>query len=1580
MRSFRKSLLLLSILAFIMVSLLMSSCECKHEYGEYQVTENATCSKVGVKEAICNLCGEKEFVEIPKDITAHAYGEWIIDSEPNCILAGAKHRVCSLCNDIDAQAMAENENYHTSLNAWQTIIEPTCSSDGKQERECACGYKESAILPKLTEGGHTYGEWAISIEPTCSSEGQRIRYCLDCEKPQAEKLTALDEGGHSFGEWYTVLEPTCSAVGTKMRDCAYCENKEESEIPILTSGGHDFGAWQTTKEPTCSTEGEQKRICSRCNVAEYDTLSVLTEGGHSFGTWYETIKATCDTEGEKRRDCSLCESYFETDVIEKLPIVYTLTIDIDGTETIVNLPEDGIYTLTEPTKLGYTFLGFFEGDKQFNLSGIVTESKALTAKFELAPTITFNELKTRIDGGVDKILLGDNIILTDTIYVTGNTEITSKGNYTLTRDAQFLGDLFVLGEDNLGNNLILKDKKAQLSIKPEENATITLDGNKANLTDKVTGTVFFMTNGCTLNIYDGVVIQNHKKLGNEKILDTKYALNENELIGGSVAIINDGVFNIYGGVIKDNEVNLAYNSSTPEEEKVEGYKNSSYGGVIYNAGTVNVYGGEVSGNKSSYGGFIFNGREFNVEAGTIKNNEATAYGGVMFASNASSAITYLGSMDGDNKTINIVIQGNTAKGGGALYAQNNNDIVIYGNTLFDSNTATGKNGGAICNSSGQLQIFYAEFKNNSALYYGGGIYYTYSSSDTETPTLIKNAIFENNSAKGGGAISITDGKMTIESVTAEGNIATTKGDGFAYLSGSTLNISGGTISGSVCNDANGGAFYLSGSKLNLTGSADKRILVSNNTTVGNGGAICSYVQTEEIVTGTDADGKDITETKSTRSVVTISYTDFKSNTSTTKSPYGGGAIYSSNSDYIVDNSIFELNSAIYGGAVSLFSTSTFKGNVVSFVSNAALENGGVMYTSKSTIELTNVTLSDNMAKGHTEISNVLDETTGEPTGETTEKVTIGKGGAFYINSNSTFKGTNVTATCNSAGNGGFMYCAYSQITIDGENSFVNNEATSTGSQAGGGAFYMDECTGSIENAEFSENTASNGGAIAIFQSTSYEIKSCTFDKNTVTKTGGTFYINTSYVTIDGCTVTGSNASDNGGIIYSTSSKGLTISNSTFEKNNGASGLIYLTKTTLTSTNDKYLENSSKYGVYYINTNSVVTINNGTMSDNTATKFGTCIYIPNGTLTINGLTAKNNIAKDGNGGVINISSKADVTTTVTINNATFEGNKAKSGGAISITCDLSDVTDEKKAVSILTANNVTFKGNIATLDSTEGFGGAIYVNNGASVELTDATFIENESAHGGAIGILTGSVTVNGIYANGNKATGYSDGDGKKSGNGGVISVAEEKTASITIGNGTTITQNVFSNNFANGGGGAIYIYNAKATFTANEIIATGNSSVTNHGGALYFRGSSVGIDIEVLTLTGNTAGSGKYAGGAYLYALNNAQLGTVSAKNNTSGGNGGAFYVGGSAKITIDNLAEADGNAVPSGKYYGGFVYITGSSSSLTINAGTLGKNTDYKGDGIVNNGGKLYINLANFTYSAEDINGTITDISEGAN
>ncbi|MBR2024892.1 MAG: hypothetical protein IKA02_03690, partial [Clostridia bacterium] len=571
---------------------------------------------------------------------------------------------------------------------------------------------------------------------------------------------------------------------------------------------------------------------------------------------------------------------------------------------------------------------------------------------------------------------------------------------------------------------------------------------------------------------------------------------------------------------------------------------------------------------------------------------------------------------------------------------------------------------------------------------------------------------------------ISSTKVTLNNVNANANGATTKGGGFAYMSsGAQLDIAKGTIKGSVCNGASGGAFYLTGSTLNLIGNEENRISILENTTNGNGGVICAYVQTEEIVTGQDGDGNDIIERVSTRSTVNISYADFKNNTSTTKSnPGGGGVIYASNSDITVDNAIFELNSAVNSGVIALYSSATFTGDVLSFVNNTADSNGGVMYTSGATVKLSNITVSDNSAKGYTKVTETADEETGDVV--TTEEFIQGKGGAFYINSNSTFECTNVTATGNWAGNGGFMYSGYSNIVFNGECLFQNNMAISEKTQEGGGAFYLSDCTGSIENAEFKENTASNGGAIAIFKNKEegYTVKNCTFDKNTVTSTGGTFYINTAKLTIDGCTVTSSASGGNGGMIYSTTST-VDIKDSTFEKNSAtAGGLIYLTKSTFTSTNDKYLENATKYGAYYVNSNSSLTVNCGVMNSNTA-NFGACIYLKSGSVKVYGLYAKDNVSSKGNGGAINIAGGE-----FTVINATFENNKT-------------------------------------TYDNSDTYGGAISISGGATATVTDVTFTGNQAVKGGAIGLGEGTLTVNGIIANKNIATGYTDGTAKKGGSG-----------------------------------------------------------------------------------------------------------------------------------------------------------------------------------------------------------------------
>lgn len=1653
----RKGLLVLSALTILILSLALSSCH-KHEFGEWQTTKEPNCSSEGTKERICASCKEKETEAIPVLTEGgHDFGQWHTDLEPTCSSIGTKSRDCKRCDEHEIENIDENKDNHISFGDWVTTLEPTCSADGKKERVCVCEYKETAIIPKLTEGGHTYGDWAISVEPTCSNEGQRIRYCLDCDAPQVETLSPVDEGGHSYGEWYTVAEPTCSAVGEKKRDCVYCDNKETEEIPVLTSGGHSFGEWSTVTEPTCSTEGERKRACILCGISEYEPISPLDEGGHAYGEWYETIKPTCDSEGERRKDCTLCDN-FVTEILDKLPIVYTITVDIDGKETVINLPEDGIYSLSTPSKLGYTFLGFFEGDREFNASGVVTESKSITAKFQLSETKTFNELKTRIDGGVDKILLASDITLTDTIYVTGNTEITAKGNYTLTRDASFLGELFVLGEDNLGNNLILKDKKAALTIKPE--GTITIDGNKDNLTDKVTGTVFFMTNGSVLNIYDGVTVQNHKKLGNEKILDTKYAFNGAITPGGSVVLIDDGTFNMYGGIITNNEVSPLSSSMTPEEDKIEGYENSTYGGAIYNNGTTNIYGGTISNNKGSYGGAIASGRVLNIEGGLFEGNSSTYYGGAVYQTNSATSVAYIGK---ESKDITVIFRNNSSITGGAIRTQYNSGTVIYGGTLFDSNKAisyivtedvideatgeptgetvevvkTAGKGGAI-QSYGELIIYYAEFKNNNAMDRGGAISTNYSAEDmVPRVTLIHEAIFEGNSATFGGAIACgsdynatTDAEIKLDKVTFIGNEATSNGGaiyltaksiasligastfknniaganggtfyltntttvqmldsataiiegntadygGVAYLkTESTLTLKNASLIGNSAR--NGGAIYTTSSTVNLDGitakentatglgafvsatlstvnlsSKSSASSISKNTAGSHGGAIYSLgsainlVGTSENALVFDSNlaskqggaiylAASSDNNTTTRSSINASYVSFTSNTANQVVQYGGGALYCSNVVLKLDNIIFDGNRAIFGGAISLYSGSELTAEKITFTNNIADHQGGVMYTSKSTVSFKDITVKGNKATGFTATEDVIDEVTGELTGEAVEIYNEGVGGAFFFNSSSYAIFDTLNADGNIADNAGFIMINVSELEIKGEsNTIKNSQAISGGYQKGGGAIRFSGSTGTIENTSFISNTALYGGAIGLFSNSDVLFKSCTFDGNksilydyatgdNTASQGGSLYINHSSAALDTCVIKNSSADNRGSAIYTTTGE-LKLTNTAITENTGTDSIIYLTKSTFESANSTYTNNTTKTGVIYINTSTVATMSGDTMSGNTASSHGGCIYIPNGTLTIDKLTALNNTSGD-SGGAIHIASKGEAATTVTISNSSFTGNSVP-------------INNESR------------------------FGGAIFIDNGAVATLTDVVFTKNIASNGGAIGLTGASLTINGITAIENEATGNSN----YSGNGGAISIKKDSTnVKIEINAGTQITENTFTGNKASRAGGAIFFYLSEGEFSANQLTFTNNVATSNYGGALYLRATDSSLltaDIGTIVANGNKAsGNG---GALYLYKMTGS-IDSVTASNN-SANNGGAMYIAGSAVIEFGELYGSGNTAATNG----GYAYI--GTSKTTIHSGEIGENDDATGLELhVSVSKAAKINLSKFTFPDGGVN-----------
>ena len=159
----------------------------------------------------------------------HEFGEWEILQENSCTDAGLKTRACLNC---DATEEAEIPAAGHSFGEWVVTAEPTCTADGLQTHTCAnCGATEEEALPMVE---HSFGEWATTAEPTCTEDGLQTRICAVCETAEEEAIPAT---GHSYGEWEEVSAPNCANAGQQRQVCTLCSSENTSEVPAL---GHDY--------------------------------------------------------------------------------------------------------------------------------------------------------------------------------------------------------------------------------------------------------------------------------------------------------------------------------------------------------------------------------------------------------------------------------------------------------------------------------------------------------------------------------------------------------------------------------------------------------------------------------------------------------------------------------------------------------------------------------------------------------------------------------------------------------------------------------------------------------------------------------------------------------------------------------------------------------------------------------------------------------------------------------------------------------------------------------------------------------------------------------------------------------------------------------------------------------------------------------------------------------------------------------------------------------------------------------------------------------------------------------------------
>ena len=128
----------------------------------------------------------------------HEWGEWTVVTEPTCSTEGVRERVCTLDSshkDVESIAATGDHKYGT---AWET--------DGENHwhvcESCGCASETTA---------HVWDDGVVTVEPTETSNGEEVFTCEVCEITKKQVLGKLP---HTHSLVHTdAKSATCTADG-----------------------------------------------------------------------------------------------------------------------------------------------------------------------------------------------------------------------------------------------------------------------------------------------------------------------------------------------------------------------------------------------------------------------------------------------------------------------------------------------------------------------------------------------------------------------------------------------------------------------------------------------------------------------------------------------------------------------------------------------------------------------------------------------------------------------------------------------------------------------------------------------------------------------------------------------------------------------------------------------------------------------------------------------------------------------------------------------------------------------------------------------------------------------------------------------------------------------------------------------------------------------------------------------------------------------------------------------------------------------------------------------------------------------